>query len=322
MPKKFSLVAFATAAKIAADKPLPDRLLVVPWGTTTTRKGLVVCNATTLAQLPGNQAREKYDVVAFDFQHNTVKENVPEPKKVAGHGIPEIVDGEGIYLSSIDYTPEGREYLANGHYPDISPAVVRNEAGEVLFLHSVGACRQGEIDGLTLFSASDDIRLSTFAAAEDETDPAETTEPADLRSLLVGLLNAINPEAQLAADATDGDIATAARAVAGKMKPSDEVTAMSARITLLEATVGNTARNAIVTRAVAEGKVIPLSSDQINVLDITVLESLVTGLPVTVPLESRLGGAIDDFKATPGKAITPELREVARQMGLKPEALV
>lgn len=317
MPKKFSLVALASAAKLAVDKALPDRLLVVPWGETKTRKGLVVCNATTLAEMPGNQTREKYDRVALDFQHNTIKDGA-EPKKVAGYGVPEIVQGEGIYLSSIEYTEDGKDLLAKGHYPDISPAVIRNDQGEVIFLHSVGACRQGEIDGLTLFSASDDLSLATFEAMDD-------TEPrgAGLRGILVDLINAMNPEGAIAEDATDADIASAARAAAAKMKDGDseKVTALTSRLDAFEARFETQARNDLLDRAAREGKVVPLSADEIGKLELTALESMITNLPVTVPLESRLGGAIDDFRATPGQ-ITPELREVARQMGVKPEDLV
>lgn len=323
MPKKFSLVAFAAAARILTDKPLPDRLLVAPWGETKTRKGLVVCNARTLAELPGNQATEKRDRVAFDFNHNTVKPGQPEPIKVAGWGIPQVVEGEGLYLTSIEYTEDGADALPKGHYPDISPAVVRDKkTGEILLLHSVGACRHGEIDGLTLFSASDDLRLSTFAAMEGDDDETEDSGTVELRSVLIGLINGMNPEAPLADDASDADIATAARAAAAAMKPAD-VTAMAARLDAFEATFHKRERAALVKQASAEGKVIPLSAEQIDGLDLTVLEALITGLPVTVPTESRLGGAVDDFRATTGKGtLTAEDREVARQMGIDPATLV
>lgn len=325
MPK-FSLVAFAATAKILASKPLPDRLLVAPWGETKTRKGLVVCNARTLAELPGNQVSEKRDRVAFDFNHNTVKENAPEPIRVAGYGIPEVVEGEGLYLSSIEYTEEGADLLAKGHYPDISPAVVRDKkTGEILLLHSVGACRHGEIDGLTLFSASDDLRLSTFMAMGDEDEGEDDGDKVELRAVLIGLINGMNPETPLADDASDGDIATAARAVAAKMKPAEggaETTAMSARLDAFEAKFEKRERAAMVKQATADGKVIPLSAAEIDRLELTVLESMITKLPVTVPLESRIAGAVDDFRATSGGTITPEAREVARQMGLDPKDLV
>ena len=331
MPKKFSLVAFDSGARLAKGE-LPDRLLVCPWGETVTRKGKISVNETTISQLSENQKLNKYDRVALDFGHNTVP-GAPgsEPRKVAGYGTPEVVEGEGIYLSAIEYTADGLALLPAGHYPDISPAVMRNAEGEVVFLHSVGAVRQGEIDGLTLFSASDDIDLASFEAEEfaEDAGAGDAEEPADLRGILVELLNALSPESQLSADANDGDIAAAARAAAQSMAalsaeesgPSeDELAALAARLDAFEASFAATTRKQVLDRAAREGKVVPLSAEEIENLDLTVLESLVAKLPATVPLESRLTGAVDDFAALPGKgAITPEIREVARQMGLRPE---
>lgn len=336
-PLPFELVAFSAPDKVSADS-LPKRLLVVPWGETQTRKGLVLCNATTLAQMPGNQVKEKFDRVALDFNHNTVHEG-PEPKKVAAYGTPEVVEGEGIYLSAIEYTDEGKALLPGGHYPDISPAVMRNAKGEVILLHSVGACRQGEIDGLTLFSAGKEPRLSAFMAVEDDSEDEEgddTPGAADMRAIVVALIRALDPEASLADDASDADLATAAAAAAEKAGKADEtdstteangsgsgdITAMAARLAALESTVTGSARSALVSRAAAEGKVLPLSAEQLETMDLTLLESMVSNLPATIPMESRLGGAVDDFRATPGAGLTPELKEVARQMGLDPKELV
>jgi phage I-like protein len=330
MPKKFSLVAFDFGARLEKGE-LPTRLLVCPWGETATRKGKILVNETTVAQLNENQALNKYDRVALDFGHNTVPGAPgPEPRKVAGYGTPEVVEGEGIYLSAIEYTADGLALLPAGHYPDISPAVMRNEMGEVVFLHSVGAVRQGEIDGLTLFSASDDLDLASFEAGEEEDpDASDATEPSDLRGILVSLLNALSPDSQLAAEASDGDIAAAARAAAERMTalssaPSaEEVTALAARLDKFEADFAASTRRQILDRAAREGKVVPLGAAELERLDLTVLESMVEKLPATVPMESRLHGATDNFAATPGNAaITPELREVARQMGLKPEELL
>lgn len=319
MPKKFSLVAFRAAGGQEA-KSLPDRLLVVPWGTTETRKGRIVCNETTVAELEKNQLANKYDRVALDFQHNTVKGQ--EPVKVAGYGIPEVVPGEGVYLSSIEYTEDGKALLAAGHYPDISPAVVRNEKNEVVFLHSVGACRQGEIDGLTLFSASDDMRIAAFEAIDEDLADAD-----DLREVLVGLIRAIDPEASIDDDMNSGAIAAAARTAAEKLRkpeaeePTDEVAALSAKVAAFEARFLARERSSLLARASAQGKVVPLSAEEIERMDLTILESMIEKLPATVPVEARTAGAVDDFSAT-GPQITPEMREVARQVGIDVKDLV
>jgi hypothetical protein len=324
----FTLAAFSTGQRVAADDKgdLPDRLLVVPWGENKTRKGLVVCNATTVAELANNQAREKFDRVAFDFDHNTVKPGIPEPKKVAGYGTPEIVDGEGVYLSAIEYTADGKELLAGGHYPDISPAVLRNAKGEVIFLHSVGACRQGEIDGLTLFSAGETPRLSCFAAIDDmdaDDDEADDEEPTGLRGIVVMLLKALGGGDGLTDDSNDGDLAAAAKAAITAMKGEADAApaAFAARMDKIETLLTDHRRDSLISKAVAEGKVIPLSAEMIKTVDLTVLSAVIENTPVTVPLESRLGGAIDDFSAT-GPHITPEAREVAALLNLDPKDLV
>lgn len=133
-------------------KDLPSRLLVAKWGDTPSGRGVVRVNERTLALLPANQALRKFDRVALDFQHNTLTGK--EPVKVAGYGTPNVVRGEGIWMENIEYTPEGKDVLPGGHYPDISPAIERDAEGTVIFLHSAGAVRQGELDGLIFpFSA-------------------------------------------------------------------------------------------------------------------------------------------------------------------------
>jgi phage I-like protein len=141
-----------SAAKLGDGKELPNRLLIVPWGKTETIQGPIICNATTLRELPANQARRKRDRVALDFQHNTVEGSQfykGEPAKVAAFASMEVVEGEGIYLSNIEWTPDGKAFAADGHYPDLSPAIITNDKGEVVLVHSAGLVRQGEIDGMT-----------------------------------------------------------------------------------------------------------------------------------------------------------------------------
>jgi phage I-like protein len=141
------------AAKLGKD--LPTRLLIVPWGKTETNQGPVICNATTLRELPANQARRKRDRVALDFQHNKVEGSQfykGEPAKVAAFASLEVIDGEGIYLANIEWTPDGKAFAADGHYPDLSPAIITNDKGEVVVVHSARLGCDGEIDGITLFS--------------------------------------------------------------------------------------------------------------------------------------------------------------------------
>lgn len=326
-----------TPLALGADKALPTRLLVVPWGTSQTRLGPVTVNATTLAQFSANQAAAKYDRVAFDFQHGTVKAKPgDEPIRVAGYGTPEIIEGEGIYLSSIEYTDEGRTVLPQGHYPDISPTVLRNAAGEVIFLHSVGAVRQGEIDGLTLFGAPAPALLAALSAEIPE-------DSGDWRAMTIGLLNALGADPALDADtATDSEIATVAETLSAQLKTTpasgkkapaktnptdldamsaDAITALQTRLDALEASHTTDRRAQLVDQATRDGKVIPLSAEDIAKCDLTLLEAMIGKLPVTVPLESRTGATLDNFAAPGTPGVTAEEKHVASLLGLKPEEL-
>ena len=115
-------LALASAGKLDG-KEVPTRLLIVPWDKTETNQGPVICNATTAGELPANQARRKRDRIALDFQHNTVEGSQlhkGEPAKVAAFASLEIVEGEGSYLTNIEWTPEVKAFAADGHYPDLA----------------------------------------------------------------------------------------------------------------------------------------------------------------------------------------------------------
>lgn len=332
------IIAYRSTGKFDPSAGLPTRLLVAPWGDHQTNKGRVVVNHTTLERLSANQAAAKFDRVALDFQHNTVPGEdgrAPEPAKVAAYGVPEVIEGEGIYLTALEWTAEGREHAEGGHYPDISPAVVRNDAGEVVFLHSAAICRQGEIDGVTLFSAA-----GLDLAALDATTPTQTTEKENtmFRQLVITLLGALGhtiPE-----DATDEDIQRAAQdfadARAAEAKPKEgedapaeeppaiaalraEIDSLRTRIDQSAAASDASARQAQIDRATREGKVVPLSADQIAALPVDTLSALVDGLPVTVPVERRTPDKVETFRADGG--LTAADREVAARLGITEDKL-
>ena len=317
------LLAFK--APTAADiKSLPTRILIVPWGVHQTNKGVVVCNATTVRELPLLQQKLKRDRVALDFQHNTVEDSPSyqgEPAKVAAFGTLEIVEGEGIYLSAIEWTPEGKEAVAGGHYPDISPAVVRNKAGEVIFVHSAGLVRQGEIDGLTLFAATEFLKVFN-----SENNPNQNKNNMDYKAALLALLG-------LEPDADDASIQDAIKTYSAKAKPAPvetdkadktdevdvkalaaEVKELKGRVVSFDADKDSRERAALVAQASSEGKVIPLSADEVKLLPVTLLSAMITKLPVTVPVERRTA-PVESFSAT-----EPTVRgDILKNLGLTKE---
>ncbi len=305
------LLALSSPSKIEAGKDLPSRLLIVPWGENKTNQGLVICNATTLENLLSNQKAVKRDRVALDFQHSTVESSKfykGEPAKVAAFASLEVIDGEGIYLTNIEWTAEGKEFAAGGHYPDLSPALVTNKLGEVILIHSAGLVRQGEIDGVTLFSAD---------ALNSITETISST--MNPKALLIKILG-------LSEDATDDQITAAAEAF-GKTEVAevpDDVKAMSARLEVVEGTLKTftaasekNERDNLIRSATASGKVIPLSAEEISETPVKILSAMIDKLPVTVPLEQRTG-AVKEFSS--GINNDPVADEIRENLGISKEA--
>lgn len=286
-------------APLRGKAPLPERLLIVPWGTSYDLSGApVICNESTLSVLAANQKKFGFEEVALDFNHGTIPANTDTetvhgtPKKVAGYGALSCVAGEGIYYTPTVWTPEGEDAYTGRHYRDLSPTPARNAQGEVIFIQSVALCRQGQITGLTAYSAPSPLPTPTTT----------TTKTMDLKPLLLKLL-------KLADDATDEQIIAAADAMGAVPAPTtpdaDAMSAMNARLDAME-------RESIVSLATAQGKVIPLSTDLIKSTPIATLRSMVAALPATVPMSATV-----PTQAVPAvAALSAEQKEICKTLGL------
>jgi phage I-like protein len=323
-------------ADAAGGRTLPDRLLAMPWGVTDTNKGRLIVNELTLSALPKLQAAAKFDRVAFDFEHATVNAKPgDEPIKVAGYGTPEIVEGEGIYLSAIEYTEDGKAALLGGHYPDLSPTLHVNGKGEVIFMHSLAACRHGEVDGLTLFNptagtpAADAMKL---LSAGYESILGETP---DFRAVAIAALNAAGASLDDDSDASAILAAAATLRDAGKKTDSPDPTnpqsviTMSAdtlkpfedRLAALEKGSADQRRTVILSAAKAAGKVIPLSAETIAATAPEVLEEIVSKLPGgTVPLASDTPDEVEEVSLSAGGLTADEIK-AAKLVGLSADEM-
>lgn len=321
---------------LAKDQPLPSRLVVMPWGDNEINGGEVLrVNATTLRELPLNQKRVNFDRVALDFNHNSV-EGTPfyqgEPAKVAAFASVAVIEGEGIVYENIQYTPEGEEALRNGHYIDLSPAVKNNAAGEVIFLHSCAACRQGQVRGLSILAADP---FEPAAAGQTQPD----TDTMDYKKLLTAILG-------LSADASEDEIKGAAegldlktmastlteqaetiKTLSAEIKdlgkpgeddpdknkdkvvpfnPAEDATiqALSAKVEDLEKRDIERERTHILSAALSEGKIVPASAKD---LSIDQLRTLCSELPADqVPLERRTPEHIKLLSASANRADSGE----------------
>ena len=286
-------------------KDLPSKLKLLRWGNNETTKGNVHVGPETVKALAANQLKYGYDRIALDFNHNSLPghENFqPDPREVAAYGVPSVIEGDGLYLDDIQYTPAGEKFARN--YADLSPTPRLNAAGEVDFLHSVALCPQGSVHGLSFFASPFLKELKPLDADSPSDSPDDNTD-MDYKKLLITMLG-------LSEDAQDSEIEEAAKAMAQKGKetkdaidkgetdkpdkkddePSADAKAMAAnldRVTrsllALTAKIEAGEREAVLNAAVRDGKIVPLSARKLPISDLT---ALVAELPANqVPLEQR-----------------------------------
>ena len=315
---KHGLIALKASQPFDASKALPTRLKLLNWGVNDSRYGRVIVNEVTLAALPVNQRNHKFDHVAIDFQHNSVPGTrfyQGEPVKLAARqAVPEVVEGEGLFLNAPDWIVDA-ETARN--YVDLSACVKQDKDGNVIFLHSAALCRQGEVDGITLPLAADPFN-NTLNTDKDS---------MDFKKLLIAILG-------LEETATDAEITAAAKEFGEKESAEDNKTLsasielalkpLSAKIMDLETRDTVRERDSILALAAHDGKVIPASAlpDATGKggLDNKSLRALCAELPVTVPLEKRTttGGPLHTLSAdvTGGGGNSEKIRQA---MGIPKE---
>lgn len=289
---------------------LPARIPVGKWGRNPSVKGDYTINETTVRALPAALKKVNFDTVALDFEHNTVP-NSPaykaekEPRNVAAHGVLEVVPGEGLFFTPRTWTPEGKTAVLGGHFPDLSPAIVTNDAGEVVFVHSVALCRQG---------ATEDLRLDLHSAGL-ATLSAQPPAPMDkYKALLLTLLS-------LPETADDTAIETASKGLAAKIDGATKaandaagaVKTMSADLATLKELVSGGERERLVKEAIQAGKLVPHSVAE---LPIEHLKKVLADLPAgVVPMERRTPEGIKTHSSDILSGESATEAEVARQLG-------
>jgi len=330
----------------AKDAELPQRLLVLPWGTNTTTQGPVVCNETTAAVLLSNNAARGFDRPVLDFEHSS-EPAAPtyrgEPAKIAGHGTLEVVPGEGVYLLMAHWTPEGRESAGGGHYPDLSPVVKVNDKNEVIALKSAALCRHGATPGLVFLSAE---TTPHHQATTKPTAKSQALRPSALRLKLLStmtkppatadeFLAALRDMMNLPAEATPEEVFAGLQkmlaAKAEKYDDKDEMKSLSATITelktalttqneslkLLSASHAEGERQRIIDAATREGKVI--SKTLAAKLSLEDLRLLSAETPVTVPMQIETPEGVKLLSADGKPIVSAEQAAIDKLMGVSDE---
>ena len=257
-----------------------------------------------------------------------------EPRAVAAHLSCDVVEGDGVYCNVLDWTPSGQENAKN--YKDLSPAPYVDGDGTLLGMHSVALTQTGAVVDLTFLATdcqpefdADLVALSSSIPAAHKLLPKESMKHMDVFRKFMAMDSASDEEVMRCMsaeiegkkicrvgpldDAAGSDPAknvplTSVQGgqtkdlIDGAVKKALEPMTMSFNAMLEERKTekkaqDKSARDLQVARATREGKVIPLSAEQIGELPVAVLTSLVDGLPKTVQF-SRSGQLILDPKAS------------------------
>lgn len=312
---------------------LPDRLVMLPWGTSeTVSKGRVTVNETTAGLLPVNQDRSNRSRVAIDFSHNSVEGSEfyrGEPVALAGYADVEVIPGEGLVFTNIDWTDEGRRRA--GDYRELSAAVLTNKSGEVVWCHSGAICRHGQVPGLSLhtLAAAQDSVLRCLALDADSPSPDNTMDYKQILTVILGLPEDADDEAITAAaesyakkrETEAEELKTLSTGLADLRKTIDglpaetNIVALAQRIETLEKSDETRERAAITAEAISQGKIIPLSADK---LPLESFRAIVADLPADqVPVTQRTPEHIKTLASsgigTGGDQVAEQVR---RQMGI------
>jgi hypothetical protein len=152
-------------------RELPKKLKILNWGLNETNDGNVYLTEYSVKVFSDYQKRAGRDKsLAIDFDHCTVKDSkeyVPgQPKAIAGYGDPVIVEGDGLYLYNVEWTPLGKKDARN--YKDLSPAAVLDRNGVVLGLDSVALTPHGAVRDLNFFASKgfDETMLKSMSTSE------------------------------------------------------------------------------------------------------------------------------------------------------------
>lgn len=264
------LTCFKISNGALSGEKLPSRIKLLNWGDNANVNGRPVrVTRATLSALPSVQRKMGWDRVALDYEHNTV-ENSPEwkrttePRKVAAFGVPEVVEGEGLFLTDLLYTPSGIENARE--YIDLSPALSLDpDTFEVKGIHSAALCRHGAVDDLHFFTV--------------DLEPKQKGPGMELKELK-DQVDAI--AASLAAITKRLDDMGAVKEFGAKAEALEgKVTALTASLTT-ELTKRDKA--ALLASASQAGKVVTLSAAAIEKLSVADLTEHIEKLTATVPL--------------------------------------
>lgn len=319
-----NLTALLGARK--AGDPLPQRLQIFKWGENESNQGKFIVNDTTVRLLAANQRQIGRERIPMGFEHNIDEgsdeyKRTKEPRPIAAKMAMEAISGEGVFLSAIDWTPEGSDNIQ--HYEDLSPTPIIDKATRtVIALLSVSLTRAGSVYGLTLDNAAA-CRLSASLNPNPHPEPEMNPTLSIVKLAAAFNLPAESTEDQVvAAMARLNAPATITLKIDGKDQTLD-MAQLATRVIAIEsdraserAQSSTAERGTLISRLSADGKaplnpdtMKPYSAEELGKMEPSTLRMLIANTPQNVPMQqrSRLSAGGADVAA-----VDPNLKGINR----------
>lgn len=123
---------------------VPEEIRILPIGHVTSTKGDFDVDDGSALDIMRNFKSRKLDLV-IDYEHQTLHD-VQAP---AAGWIKDVYRRGDVIVGKVEWTPKGREYIANKEYRYLSPVVlVRKSDNKAVVLHSAALTNTPAIDGM------------------------------------------------------------------------------------------------------------------------------------------------------------------------------
>lgn len=270
------------------------------------------------------QAALRASDFVIDFEHQTLhKEANGQPAPAAGwFKALQFRPGDGLYATDVRWTPRAAAMIAAGEYRYLSPVFNYATDGRVLALGPAALTNTPGLDGLTDLSRA---ALSALFSQEESPMkellkalglPETATEAEALAAL--SALRASHTAALTAAAVPD---ASKYAPIATLTAVQGELAAANTRLAALTAERQTAEVDAVVTEALATGKLTPATKEWATGLgksDLAALKAFIAAAPVVVkPGETQSGGQGGAGNGT--AALSADQLQVCRQMGIAPD---
>lgn len=157
---------------------LPDRIKILEWGANESDRGTFTVDAKSAEALKAQIEGEAWAKLVIDFDHQSEEGSgsfKESPRHHAGYGDLEVVEGDGVYLTGIEWTEAGKAYALD--YKDVSPSVAVDKEKRIVGVTSVALVPNGALKGRTLFAALRNDSEVDQEKEEHDMDEKENKDP-------------------------------------------------------------------------------------------------------------------------------------------------